>query len=365
MAWTTREGRVPSPRMERVDVFDVAFILLTAPIRRRLTEMPMTRHLPPPGRIGAYLSLLFLGLISGRSHAADTAAIKWHDDFATAQAEAKARARPLWIQFTGPWCHFCVRMDRETFKDPKVAEYARDHFITVKLQSDTHERLALSYGLSSLPATVIVRPTGEVVARREGFADAPEFHAFLDTVLAHEAPAPIAASRSPGAVPVEVHLALAGYCPVSLVVNRRLVSGQSEYSLAHEGSIYRFANESDVTLFRSQPARFIPVNGGYCPVAAVDRGESRQGTARWGAIYLGHLYLCADQNSQRTFLKSPARYAHVDLADRGRCAHCWGCDQLLTRGLRTPSFTRGSQMFLVADPKQLAASRVAGDRTRR
>lgn len=324
----------------------------------------MTRDLPCPGRIGALLSLLFVGIMSVQSRAADPVEIKWHDDYATAQSEAKAKSRPIWIQFTGPWCHYCVRMDRETFKDAKVARYARDHFVAVKLQSDVHERLALSYGLSSLPATVLIKPSGELISKREGFADSSEFRAFLDDALGHEgrllAHATAATSGSAGD-----GVALAGYSPVSLVVSRRLISGQSGLSLVHEGRVYRFASESELKLFQSQPERFIPVNGGFCPVATVDRGEPRRGTPRWGAIFQGHLYLCADQASQRDFLKNPVRYAHVDVADRRFCAHCWGSDRLLSRGLRTSALTRGAHSSLVPDPTQLTASRISGDRARR
>lgn len=324
----------------------------------------MTRDLPCPGRIGAFLSLLLVGMISVQSRAADPVEIKWHDDFATAQSEAKTKARPLWIQFTGPWCHYCVRMDRETFKDPNVSQYARDHFVTVKLRSDVHERLALSYGLSSLPATVLVKPSGEVIAKREGFADSSEFRTFLDSALGNEGRL-LARTTSATTGSTGDGVALAGYCPVSLVVSRRLVSGQSSLSIVHEGRVYRFANESELKLFQSQPERFIPVNGGFCPVAAVDQGEARRGTPRWGAIFQGHLYLCADQASQRDFLKNPVRYAHVDVADRRFCAHCWGSDRLLSRGLRTSALTTRAQSSLVPDPTQLTASRIAGDRARR
>ena len=47
-------------------------------------------------------------------------------------------------------------------------------------------------------------------------------------------------------------------------------------------------------LFLESPERFIPLNAGRCPVGQVDRGESVAGNPRWGVLYQGPLYLCAD-----------------------------------------------------------------------
>ena len=37
-------------------------------------------------------------------------------------------------------------------------------------------------------------------------------------------------------------LALEGYCAVSLIRDRKLVPGQSEYTVRHDGLTYRFAS---------------------------------------------------------------------------------------------------------------------------
>src|SRR5262245_51880561 len=82
--------------------------------------------------------------------------IEWRADLRRAVDEAETTNRLLWLQFTGPWCHFCQLMDRESFIHPKVVGQARDHFIPVKLQSEENEDLATRFGISGLPATVIV-----------------------------------------------------------------------------------------------------------------------------------------------------------------------------------------------------------------
>jgi YHS domain-containing protein len=110
-------------------------------------------------------------------------------------------------------------------------------------------------------------------------------------------------------------VALAGFCPVSLVQGCRLIPGQPALSLSYEGLVYRFADDRMRTAFRNQPGRFLPANGGHCPVAQVDRSEVRPGEALWSVLYRDRLFLCADREAQARFMKNPERYARALLAD--------------------------------------------------
>ena len=76
--------------------------------------------------------------------APDPDPIAWRDDYGTALEEARAANRLLWIQFTGPWCPNCTRMERESLPHPAVVQHARESFVPLKLRSDVHEQLALS-----------------------------------------------------------------------------------------------------------------------------------------------------------------------------------------------------------------------------
>ena len=53
----------------------------------------------------------------------------------------------------------------------------------VKLRSDVHEQLALSFNLSALPATIIVAPNREVVAIHQGYLGPAEFDSFFAIAL--------------------------------------------------------------------------------------------------------------------------------------------------------------------------------------
>jgi YHS domain-containing protein len=295
--------------------------------------------------------------------AADSYAIAWHQDLQLAREEARAKDRPIWIQFSGPWCHFCERMERESFIHPRIVRQARLSFVPVKLRVDVHEAVALQLGLRGLPATIILKPSGEEVARHEGYLDADAFHAFLQDALSR-------LGRNPPADPERTErpargVALGGCCPVSLVRDHRLIPGLASLTVNHEGQVYRFADAEARETFQKTPEPFIPVNGGRCPVAQVDDGEARSGEPGWSVLYLGHLYLCGSEESQRRFIKQPERYARVDVADLGFCPHCWAREGLLVRGLPRYSLTRDGRRYFFPDRSHLEAFRAETDVSRR
>jgi YHS domain-containing protein len=310
----------------------------------------------------AGLAFALVTLTFGPAAAADPAhPIPWRPDFAQAQAESQSRNLPLWVQFTGPWCHNCRRMEREAFLHPEVVAAARDHFVPVKLRSDVHESLALGFGLSMLPATVLVTPGGEVIAKQEGYADPAEFRAFLDQSLARtgrpgRVPRPAPSSASSDGV------ALAGYCPVTLVRGHRLTAGQVDLSVRHDGREYRFASSSVRDAFLKDPEPFLPADGGRCPVNHVDRGDTVPGDPRFGVVYRGRLYLCADAATRERFLMAPESYASVDVADQGFCPHCRVEGGLLVRGSSNYSTTHAGRRYLFPDAQHLEAFRASPDK---
>jgi YHS domain-containing protein/thiol-disulfide isomerase/thioredoxin len=323
------------------------------------------------------LTLFAMGMFAvGEAAVAQSApaGLSWRSDYAAALDEARAENRLLWIQFTGPWCPSCHRMERETFTDPDVIERAKQAFVPLKLRSDVHEQLALSFELSGLPATILVTPDRKVLAVHQGFLNGDELESvLLQAIDKHPAAkvkvrTELARNQKPAAKgkdatekpKTETKVALSGYCPVSLISDRKLVRGQAEYTIQHEGRVYRFANTLMVNLFRKDPERYIPVNGGKCPVAQTDRNQVQPGDPRWGVLFDGRLFLCTTEADRKLFLSNPERYAAVDVAEQGYCPHCLGESGLLVRGDPRVSATREGRRYWFPDPSHRDAFLAAG-----
>lgn len=90
--------------------------------------------------------------------------IPWLADEAEALAQAAALDRPVMIDFRADWCAACLRMERETFPDPRVAR-ALEAFVPLKIDSTDPSdpevrRLSKKYGVVGLPTIVFLDAEG-------------------------------------------------------------------------------------------------------------------------------------------------------------------------------------------------------------
>jgi YHS domain-containing protein len=327
----------------------------------------MILHSPRPYRVASGVSMVVVAILCaddrmGAVRALEPEAIDWREDYGRALEEARVANRLLWVQFTGPWCPNCTRMERDSFPQPAIVQHARESFVPVKLRSDVHEQLALNFNLTGLPATVIVSPRREILASHQGYLGPAEFDTFLRESLSRSAERPgtrdpAADTSAPRGFPLtersprrdDEPLALAGYCPVSLVRDRKLIIGKAEYTVRHAGWNYRFASLDSSDRFREEPDRFVPAKNGLCAVNQMDRGKARIGNPQWGVVYRNHLFLCASEQDRRRFLEDPDRYAMVDVAEHGFCAHCIRQSGLLVRGDQSHELARNGWRYWFPD----------------
>jgi thiol:disulfide interchange protein DsbD len=124
--------------------------------------------------------------------------LTWHGDEAAALAFAKAKGRPVIIDFWADWCAACKELDRTAWADPRVREAAA-RFVAVKADGsdDTPDFQALStkYGIVGMPTVIFIDARGrEVPLRVTGAIDAQEMLDVLRRVDgacdAHEEPRP-------------------------------------------------------------------------------------------------------------------------------------------------------------------------------
>lgn len=274
--------------------------------------------------------------------------LNWLQDYGEALKTAVEKQRPVWLQFTGPWCPNCHRMDRESFKHPGVIDQLSKHFIPAKISCDDNAELALSFGFTQLPATVLISPDGKILAKHEGFADPEQLNklsnqAGIVSNIKHDEPlkslvgpellANENAPRVPDAKPASEtpdseKVAVTELAqddskkPLNSTPTNELDSSPTAKPDSSPTTAIALAppvpeaaellvdNSSTYHIEAEQPLLEKPLEplGKLCPVTLLDQKMEAPADASITAVYAGQRYYFANQTAKSAFAKNPERY---------------------------------------------------------
>jgi len=109
-------------------------------------------------------------------------------------AKAKKEKKHIMVHFYTKWCGWCKRMDNYTFDNEDVKKVLNESYVAVKVNAQSGEKLkvdgkqiterqvATMYRVRAHPITWFLKPSGERIAPRLGYADAKEFLYILNWV---------------------------------------------------------------------------------------------------------------------------------------------------------------------------------------
>lgn len=138
----------------------------------------------------------------------------------------------------------------------------------------------------------LIAATGQAIANRE-------VNTTTGAVL-------VAGKPAPG-------LAVHGYDVVAFFAEGRPRQGDAKFAHVHNGATYRFASETNLAAFKTNPAKYEPAYGGYCAYG-VSVGAKFDGDPRYWKIVDGKLYLNLDASIQQAWLKDvPGAIRKADL----------------------------------------------------
>ncbi len=98
----------------------------------------------------------------------------------------------LVIDFYTDWCHWCKVMDKDTYGNSNVAEYANEHVVLAKLNAETADKfafkdahytgqeLAMMFGVTGFPTTAFMNAKGELLTTVSGFIPPEKFRLILE-----------------------------------------------------------------------------------------------------------------------------------------------------------------------------------------
>lgn len=96
---------------------------------------------------------------------APSSAVAWRDDFQKARGEAASSEKPVLLVFSAEWCPACIAMQHGVWADADVGKVANERFVPVYVDVDDreHTEVATRYGISAIPAVLIVDKEGRVL----------------------------------------------------------------------------------------------------------------------------------------------------------------------------------------------------------
>lgn len=98
------------------------------------------------------------------SHRPNRAAeIAWREWGASAFEEAEATNRPVLLNLTAFWCHWCHEMDETTYSDPAVIDFINNHLIPIRVDADRNPHVQDRYIAGGWPTNAFLTSTGEVL----------------------------------------------------------------------------------------------------------------------------------------------------------------------------------------------------------
>ena len=142
----------------------------------------------PRSRSGAALLAVALLLASAVAHAAPQVSLS------TARQKAAREGKVLLVDFWASYCLPCRMMDETTFADPAVLDYLREHYVSIKIDVENFDGLAIQqqYQVGSLPTMILFASDGREVDRITGTITAADLLTRLreNNLAAHRAVTP-------------------------------------------------------------------------------------------------------------------------------------------------------------------------------
>ena len=86
--------------------------------------------------------------------------LEWNDE---SFAKAKTEDKPILLDIGAVWCHWCHRMDSDTYSHPQVSALINEYFTPIRVDNDRRPDINARYNMGGWPTTVFLTPQGEII----------------------------------------------------------------------------------------------------------------------------------------------------------------------------------------------------------
>jgi uncharacterized protein YyaL (SSP411 family) len=109
--------------------------------------------------------------------------VRWRPWGAEAFREATLADRPVLLNLTASWCHWCRLMDETTYADPEIVALVNSELVPIRVDADRYPHVQYRYIAGGWPTNAFLTPTGEVLWAGT-FVELEEFRGVARNVLA-------------------------------------------------------------------------------------------------------------------------------------------------------------------------------------
>jgi thioredoxin-related protein len=115
---------------------------------------------------------IFLLLISDAAPAGKKpeGLIRWRS-FDAAQQQENAEKRKFMVFFHADWCSYCLKLEKNAFSSPEIADYINANFVPVKVDTMKEGQTAARFGVRGLPDIRFLTPEGDGIAKIPGYVE--------------------------------------------------------------------------------------------------------------------------------------------------------------------------------------------------
>ena len=133
-------------------------------------------------------TLFFLGICLGcilpsltsTTNALDS--ISWVKSLEQAKQISAQTNRPILLHFSGDFCPPCRRLEAVVFPHPTVAKTFNENVVPVKIDVKYHQDLVKKFGIKTIPADVVMSPSGFVLMTRSSPRTSEAYIKFCQSV---------------------------------------------------------------------------------------------------------------------------------------------------------------------------------------
>lgn len=107
--------------------------------------------------------------------------LDYFSSYQEALSESKSSHKKMLLFFEASWCHWCSKMKVETIFNADVKKSILENYVVCIIDIDQDPNTASKFNLRSVPCSLIVSDSEEVISKKLGYSRKEEFVRWINS----------------------------------------------------------------------------------------------------------------------------------------------------------------------------------------